>query len=80
MKRGFFVSSRVVLVEDDEGGDDAGHPAACSQQKHDENAAAPAVEDGQGREQDGEDDLKHGHASKIAESHAFDHLLNWIEP
>ena len=51
------IPESVVLVEDDEGGDDAGHPAACSQQEYDEDAAAPAVEDGQGRKQDGEDDL-----------------------
>ena len=51
------IRESAVLAEDDERGDHARHPAACGQQEHDEDAAAPPVENGQGRKQDGEDDL-----------------------
>jgi len=42
-----------VLIENNQRGDDAWHPAAKGEQEHDEHRATAAVEHRQGREDDG---------------------------
>ena len=41
------IRESVVLVENDERGDDAGHPSTGREQKNDEDATTSAVEDGE---------------------------------
>ena len=50
-------SSSLVLVQDNQRGDDAWHPAAKCEQKHDEHRPAAAVDHRQRREDNGQDDL-----------------------
>ena len=55
------VMGGSVLVEDDQSGDDAGHPAGAGEDENDKYRPAPAVNDGQRREDDGEEDAEEGH-------------------
>lgn len=50
-----------VLVQNNQCGNHARHPAAKREQKHDEHRAAAAVEHRQGREKDGKEDAGEGH-------------------
>ena len=50
-----------VLVEDDQGGDDAGHPAGAGEDENDKYRPAPPVKHRQRREDNGEDDAEEGH-------------------
>ena len=54
-----------VLVEDDQRADDARHPSGAGEHEDDEHGPAPAVDDGKGREKDGEEDAKYGHKEII---------------
>ena len=56
-----------VLVEDDQRADDARHPSAEGEDKDDEDGPASAVDDGQRREKDGEEDAKYGHGGLFFE-------------
>ena len=49
----FRQSRSIVLIEDNQRGDDARHPSAEREQKHNEHRSAAAVEHRQGREDDG---------------------------
>ena len=69
------IPESVVFVEDDEGGDDAGHPSAGRQEQNDEDAAATAVQNSKGRKQDGEQDLQQGHARKIGRVNATEVIV-----
>ena len=51
-----------VLVEDDQCGDDARHPSCAGEDEDDEDGPAALVDDGEGREDDGEDDAEEGHS------------------
>ena len=51
----------IILVQDNQRGDDARHPAAEREQKHDEHRPAAAVDHRQRREDNGQDDLEAGH-------------------
>ena len=51
----------IIVVQDNQRGDDAWHPAAEREQKHDEHRAAAAVDHRQWREDNGWDDLEAGH-------------------
>ena len=53
-----------VLVDNDEGGDDAGHPAASSQQEHNQNTSTTPVQDGKWRKNNTQQYLQQGHAIK----------------
>ena len=46
-------SLSIILVQDNQRGDDTWHPAAKREQKHDEYRATAAVEHRQGREDNG---------------------------
>ncbi len=61
--------SLFVLVEDDQSADDARHPSAEGEDEDDEHGPAPAVDDGEGREEDGEEDAEYGHSGFV--------FLNW---
>ena len=50
-----------IFVQDDQRSDDARHPSAEGKQEHNEHGPAPAVDDGQRREDDGENDAENGH-------------------
>ena len=54
-----------VFVQDDQCADNARHPPATGEDKHNEYRPAPAVDDGQRREKDGEEDAKYGHKEII---------------
>ncbi len=54
-----------VLVEDDQCADDARHPSDAGEDEDDEHGPAPAVDDGQRREKDGEEDAEEGHKRVI---------------
>ena len=54
-----------VLVEDDECGDDARHPSNAGKEENNEHRPAPAVDDGEGRENDGEEDTEEGHGDFV---------------
>ena len=51
-----------VLVEDDQCADNARHPSGAGEDEDDEHGAAPAVDDGERREKDGEEDAEEGHS------------------
>ena len=51
MKRGFFVSSGVVLVEDDEGTNDARNPPKAGEDGDNHNGSASAIVHRKGRKQ-----------------------------
>ena len=57
----------LVLVEDDQRGDDARHPSGAGEDEDDEHGPAPAVDDGQRREKDGEEDTEYGHGGLFFE-------------
>ena len=50
-----------VLVEDDQCADDPWHPSCAGEDEDDEHGPAAPVDDGEGREDDGEDDAEEGH-------------------
>ena len=50
-----------VLVEDDQRANNARHPSGAGEDEDDEDGPAPAVDDGQRREKDGEEDTEYGH-------------------
>ena len=56
MKRGFFVSSRVVLVEDDKGPNDARNPPKAGEDGNDDNGPASAIVHRKGRKQQAQKD------------------------
>jgi len=56
MKRGFFVSSRVVLVEDDEGTNDARNPPKAGEDGDNHNGSAPTIVHGKRRKQQTQED------------------------
>lgn len=62
---GDMFHNLFVLVEDDQRGDDARHPSSAGEDKDDEDGSAPAVDDGQRRKNDGEDDAENGHKEII---------------
>lgn len=53
---GDVFHSLFVLVEDDQCADNARHPSCAGENEDYEDGPAPAVDDGQRREEDGEDD------------------------
>lgn len=53
---GDMFHSLFVFVQYHQCGDDAGHPPAEGEQEHNEHRPAPPVDDGEGREKDGEKD------------------------
>ena len=57
--------SSLGLVEDDECGDDARHPPCQGKQKDNKHRPAAPVDDGEGREEDGEEDAEKGHKEII---------------
>ena len=67
----FRQSRSIVLIENNQRGDDARHPAAKREQKHDEHRTAAAVVHRQGREEDGKEDSEEGHGGFI-----FDYELH----
>lgn len=54
-----------IFVQDDQRSDDARHPSTEGKQEHNEHGPAPAVDDGERREKDGEDDAEEGHKEII---------------
>ena len=54
-----------VFVEDDQCADNARHPPATGEDKDNQHGPAPAVDNGQRREEDGEEDAKEGHSFKF---------------
>ena len=71
-------SRSFIFVEDDECGDDARHPPATGEDKHNEYRPAPAVDDGQRREEDGQEDAEEGHnLDDIIVGQFFAYLKNW---
>ena len=56
-----------VLVQYDQCADDARHPSGAGEDEDDEHGPAPAVDDGQRREKDGEEDTKYGHGGLFFE-------------
>ena len=54
-----------IFVQDDQCADDARHPSGAGEDEDDEDGPAPAVDDGQRREKDGEEDTKYGHKEII---------------
>ena len=62
---GDVFHSLFVLVQYDQRADDARHPSGAGEDEDDEHGAAPAVDDGQRRENDGEDDAENGHKEII---------------
>lgn len=56
-----------IFVQDDQRSDDARHPSAEGKQEHNEHGPAPAVDDGQRREKDGEEDAEYGHGGLFFE-------------
>ena len=59
---GDVFHSLFVLIEDDQCADDARHPSAEGEDEDYEDGPAPAVDDGEGREEDGEEDTEYGHS------------------
>ena len=55
------IAESFVLVQYNQRGNHARHPAAKREQKHDEHRAAAAVDHRQGREKDGKEDSEEGH-------------------
>jgi len=53
LKRNFIGLLLSVLVEDDQSGDDAGHPPGTGEDENDKHRPAPAVDNGQRREDNG---------------------------
>ena len=51
----------LVLVEDNQCGNDTRHPSCAGEDEDDEDGPAAAIDDGEGREDDGEDDAEEGH-------------------
>ena len=51
-----------VLVQDDQCADNARYPPAEGKEEHNDHRPAPAVDNGQRREKDGEEDAKEGHS------------------
>lgn len=54
-----------VFVQDDQCADNARHPPAKGKQEHNEHRPAPAVDNGQRREENGEKDAEEGHRGII---------------
>ena len=54
-----------VFVEDDQCADNARNPPATGEDKDNQHRPAPAVDNGQRREKDGEEDAKKGHKKVI---------------
>ena len=52
---------KSVFVEDDQCGDDARHPSCHGEQKYNKHRSTTSVDDGERREEDGEEDAKDGH-------------------
>ena len=50
-----------VFVEDDQCADNARHPPAAGEDKDNQHGPAPAVDNGQRREKDSEEDAEEGH-------------------
>jgi hypothetical protein len=71
------IRESTVLVENDERGDHAGYPSAGRQQEHDEDASTPPIQNGQGREQYGEQDLQHSHDSNVTEGVMQQFVFCW---
>ena len=65
MKRGFFVSSRVVFVQNDEGTDDARNPPKAGEDGHDHNGSASAIVHSEGRQQQTQKDTTQTHVPKV---------------
>lgn len=51
----------LVLIQDNQCADNPRHPPAEGEQEHNEHRPAPAVNNGQRREENGEEDAKEGH-------------------
>ena len=56
-----------VFVQDDQCADNARHPSGAGEDEDDEHGAAPAVDDGERREKDGEEDAEYGHGGLFFE-------------
>ena len=61
MLEGRVWCSWVVLIQNNQSGNHARHPAAEREEKHNEHRPAAAVEHRQGREKDGKEDSEEGH-------------------
>jgi len=57
----------LVLVQYDQCADDPRHPSCAGEDEDDEDGPAPAVDDGQRREKDGEEDAEYGHGGLFFE-------------
>ena len=57
----------LVLVQYDQRADDARHPSCAGEDEDDEHGSAPAVDDGERREKDGEEDTEYGHGGLFFE-------------
>ena len=57
----------LVLVQYDECADDARHPSCAGEDEDDKHGPASAVDDGQRREKDGEEDTTYGHGGLFFE-------------
>ena len=60
-----------VFVQDDQCADNARHPPAEGEDKDNEHRPAPAVDNGQRREKDGEEDAEEGHDNLLFISSPF---------
>lgn len=56
-----------IFVQDDQRGDDSRHPSGAGEDEDNEHGPAPAVDDGQWREDDGKDDAENGHSGLFFE-------------
>ena len=68
MEEEFHVHNLMIMsvfIEDDQCADNARHPAAKGKQKHNEHRPTPAVDNGQRREENGEEDAEEGHMRVI---------------
>lgn len=52
------IPESVFFVEDNKGGNHPRHPSASRQQQDNQDAPASSVQNGEGRKQDGEQDLQ----------------------
>ena len=64
---GDVFHSLLVLVEDDQRANNARHPSGAGEDEDDEHGTAPAVDDGERREKDGEEDTEYGHGGLFFE-------------
>ena len=56
-----------VFIKDDQCANDAGHPPATGEDKDNQHRPAPTVDNGQRREEDGEEDAEEGHSGLFFE-------------